>query len=115
MSTIPPEGAPSIPPRFRTVTYFAGLAVGGATILAIGLTAAVAPGSVGTVLAVCGAVTSATSFVLGGLGVAFRPTAGQPSGRITGNVWGDGTPVIVAEGGPSDLAPEVADLAPEVR
>ena len=95
MTTFPPtDGAPAVPPRVRTVAYFAGLAVGAVTILAIGVTAAVAPGAVGTVLAITGAVTGATTFILGGLGVAFRPTAGLSSPtRITGDVWGDGSPV----------------------
>lgn len=82
-----PNPGPAIPPRVRTVAYFAGLVVGAVTILATGITAAVAPGSVVTVLAVCGAVTSATSFVLGALGVAFRPTI-QPPAPVT---WSDGT------------------------
>lgn len=90
MSTIPTDGAPAIPPRVRSIAYFAGLAVGAVTILATGITAAVAPSAVGTVLAVCGAVTSAATLVLGGLGVAFRPTAGMPR---AGELWGDGTPV----------------------
>jgi len=76
MSTVQfPDGAPAVPARVRTVAYFAGLAVGAATILATGVTAALAPGAVVTVLAVCGAFSGAASFVLGGLGVAFRPTA----------------------------------------
>lgn len=75
MSTLPTDGAPAIPPKVRTVAYFAGLGVGAVTILATGVTAALAPGSVVTVLAVCGALSGAASFVLGGLGVAFRPTA----------------------------------------
>ena len=62
----------------RTVAYFAGLGVGAVTILATGITAAVAPHAAVTVLAVCGALSGAASFVLGGLGVAFRPTAGLP-------------------------------------
>jgi hypothetical protein len=74
----PPAGAPAIPPRVRTVAYFAGLAVGGLTTLVTGVTAAVAPDVVGTVLAVCGAVNGAVLTVCGGLGVAFRPTAGLP-------------------------------------
>lgn len=91
MTTIPTtDGTPAIPPRFRTVAYFAGLAVGAVTILATGVTAAVAPNAAVTVLAVCGALSGAASFVLGGLGVAFRPTAGSPSSADT---WGDGTPV----------------------
>lgn len=90
MTTIPPDAAPAIPPRVRTVAYFAGLGVGAVTILATGITAAVAPGAVGTVLAVCGAFSGAATFVLGGLGVAFRPTAGLPGPADT---WGDGTPV----------------------
>jgi hypothetical protein len=90
MTTIPTDGAPAIPPRVRTVAYFAGLAVGAVTILATGVTAAVAPNAAGTVLAVCGALSGAASFVLGGLGVAFRPTAGMPG---AGDTWGDGTPV----------------------
>lgn len=90
MTTIPTDGAPAIPPKVRTVAYFAGLAVGGVMILATGVTAAVAPNAVGTVLAVCGALSGAATFVLGGLGVAFRPTAGSLSSADT---WGDGTPV----------------------
>jgi hypothetical protein len=90
MTTPPTDGAPAIPPRVRTVAYFAGLAVGAATILATGVTAAVAPNAAGTVLAVCGALSGATTFILGALGVAFRPTAGMPSAA---NTWGDGTPV----------------------
>lgn len=90
MSTIPDDAAPAIPPRVRTVAYFTGLAVGAATILATGITAAVAPAAVGTVLALCGAVNGATTLILGGLGVAFRPTASWPR---AGEVWGDGTPV----------------------
>jgi hypothetical protein len=90
MTTIPPDTAPAIPPRVRTVAYFVGLGIGAVTTLATGVTAAVAPGAVGTVLAVCGAVTSAAVLVLGGLGVAFRPTAGMPG---PADVWGDGTPV----------------------
>jgi hypothetical protein len=92
MSTIPPDGAPAIPPKVRTVAYFVGLGVGAVTILATGVTAAVAPSAVGTVLALCGALSGAASLVLGGLGVAFRPTAGLPSTR-PGDTWGDGTPV----------------------
>jgi hypothetical protein len=90
MTTDTPAGAPAIPPQVRTVAYFAGLVLGGITILATGVTAAVAPDAVGTVLAVCGAVTTAATFILGGLGVAFRPTAGLPA---AGDTWGDGTPV----------------------
>jgi hypothetical protein len=72
---IPETGGPAVPPRIRTIAYFVGLAVGGLTILATGITAAVAPQAVGTVLAITGAVTGATTFILGGLGAAFRPTA----------------------------------------
>lgn len=68
------EGVPAIPARVRTVAYFVGLAVGGLTVLAGGVTAAVAPDEVRTVLAVCGALNGAVTLVLGGLGVAFRPT-----------------------------------------
>ena len=78
MTTIPPDAAPSIPPKVRTIIYFVGLAVGGLTTLAIGVTVAVAPDAAGTVLAICGSVTGAVSFVVGGLGVAFRPTATPP-------------------------------------
>lgn len=66
---------PAIPARVRTIAYFIGLGIGAAAILATGVTAAVAPDQVGTVLAICGAFSSAASAVLGGLGVAFRPTA----------------------------------------
>ncbi len=90
MNTSPSDGSPAIPPRVRTVAYFAGLGVGALTILTTGVTAAVAPHAAGTVLAVCGALSGATTFVLGALGVAFRPTAGLPSAADT---WGDGTPV----------------------
>lgn len=90
MTTIPTDGAPAIPAKVRTVAYFTGLAIGAATILATGVTAAVAPGAAGTVLAVCGALSGAATFVLGALGVAFRPTAGLPG---PADVWGDGTPV----------------------
>jgi hypothetical protein len=89
-TTIPPDGAPAIPPRVRTVAYFIGLAVGAGAILAGGIAAAVSPGSAVNVLAICGTFTAATSFVLGSLGVAFRPTAGLPN---SSNTWGDGTPV----------------------
>lgn len=88
-ATIFTDGAPAIPPRVRTVAYFAGLALGAVTILVTGITAAVAPHVAVTVLAVCGALSGAASFVLGGLGVAFRPTAGPGPA----DVWGDGTPV----------------------
>jgi hypothetical protein len=70
----------------RTVAYFSGLAVGGLTILATGITAAVAPEHAVTVLAVCGAVSGAASFILGGLGVAFRPTAGGRAGTDVGGL-----------------------------
>lgn len=83
------DGAPAIPPKVRTVAYFTGLAVGAVTILATGVTAAVAPHAAVTVLAVCGAATGAASFVLGSLGVAFRPTAGQPGAD-------DGAPSVSA-------------------
>lgn len=92
MSTIPTDGAPAIPPKVRTVAYFVGLGVGAVTTLATGVTAAVAPHAAVTVLAVCGALSGAASLVLGGLGVAFRPTVGQPSTRAR-DTWGDGTPV----------------------
>jgi len=94
MTTIPTDGAPAIPPRVRTVAYFAGLGVGAVTILATGITAAVAPNAVGTVLAVCGAFSGAATFVLGGLGVAFRPTAVSViAPPRSADTWGDGTPV----------------------
>lgn len=86
----PPDGAPAIPPRVRTVAYFAGLGVGALTTLITGVVAAVAPDAAVTVLAVCGAFSSAAALVLGGLGVAFRPTAGLPR---ESDLWGDGTPV----------------------
>lgn len=76
-----PEGAPAVPPKVRTVTYYVGLGVGAATILATGITAAVAPGAAVKVLAVCGAFTAATSFVCGGLGAIFRPPSLPGSGR----------------------------------
>lgn len=88
--TTPIDGAPAIPPKVRTVAYFAGLAIGAVTILATGVTVAVAPNAAATVLAVCGALSGAASFVLGGLGVAFRPTAGAPRSADT---YADGTPV----------------------
>lgn len=97
------NGAPAIPPRVRTVAYFAGLVVGAGVMLATGITAAVAPHAAVTVLAVCGSVSGAASFVLGALGVAFRPTAGLPG---PGDVWGDGTPVATT--------PVVGDHVPSI-
>lgn len=83
----PMDGTPAIPPRVRTVAYFVGLAVGGLTILATGVTAAVAPDAAVTVLAVCGAFSGAASFILGGLGVAFRPTAVTTGPGIAPPPW----------------------------
>lgn len=71
---LPPDSAPAIPAKVRTVAYFAGLGIGAATVLVTGVVAAVAPDAAVMVLAVCGAVSGAASLVLGGLGVAFRPT-----------------------------------------
>lgn len=97
---------PAIPARVRTVAYFIGLAIGALTILATGVTAAVAPSHIGTVVSVSGAVTGAATFVLGALGVAFRPTAGGPSAA---DLWGDGTPVAVA---PSPVSAPTVEPAP---
>lgn len=82
----PIDGTPAIPAKVRTVAYFVGLAVGGLTILATGVTAAVQPDAAVTVLAVCGAFSGAASFILGGLGVAFRPTA-VTTGPDIGAPW----------------------------
>lgn len=84
------DPGPSVPPKVRTITYFAGLGIAGLATLVTGVTAAVAPHAAVTVLAVCGAVTGAVSLVVSGLAAAFRPTAGQLG---AGEVWGDGTPV----------------------
>lgn len=92
-------GAPSIPARVRTVAYFVGLAIGGGTILATGVTAAVQPSAAVTVLAVCGAFSGAASFVLGGLGVAFRPTAVTTGPGVPPAPWemADLTPAEIDE------------------
>jgi len=68
---------PSIPPRVRTVTYVVLLLTSWAVLLVSGL----APIWLETtdmqrILATCGVVSSVLGAVAGGLGVAYRPTAG---------------------------------------
>ena len=65
---------PRVPAAVRTVVYAVGLGVGTLAILSTGVAAVVAPDYAQAVLAITGAVTSATSFLAGALGVAYRPT-----------------------------------------
>jgi hypothetical protein len=79
----PPPAAvdrPSIPPRVRTVAYFALLLTSWAVLLVSGL----APIWLETtdmqrILATCGVVSSVLGAIAGGLGVAYRPTADPKS------------------------------------
>lgn len=71
---------PSIPPRVRTVAYVTLLLSSWAVLLVSGL----APIWLETtdmqrILATCGVVSSLLGAIAGGLGVAYRPTAGPRS------------------------------------
>jgi len=73
------EPAPAVPARVRTVAYFVLL---GASVLG-GLVAGLAPiwlepEAATRVVASCVVVSSTLGVLAGGLGVAYRPTAGLP-------------------------------------
>lgn len=75
--TVPsPDQAPAIPPRVRTIAYFVALGAGGIGGTVIGITAVVAPSAAAGVAGIVGAILSGIATVSGGLGVAYRPTAG---------------------------------------
>ncbi|MDR2372910.1 MAG: hypothetical protein LBD77_02150 [Bifidobacteriaceae bacterium] len=75
---IPAEGggAPAVPPLARTVLYTVSLVAGGLATAATTLAATLWPAHVEAVAAVGGALTGFLAVVCGGLGVAYRPTAG---------------------------------------
>lgn len=68
------EYKPAIPPIVRTVVYAVGLVVGFLAVLITGVAAVWWPDYTVQVIATAGAVTAATSFLAGSLGVAYRPT-----------------------------------------
>ena len=75
----PPSGSGSpvadrIPARVRTAVYVVAVALGAAGVLAVGIVGAWWPQYVDRVSATAGAVTSAMTFICGGLGVVYRPT-----------------------------------------
>lgn len=96
---IPPDVAPQIPPRVRTIAYVTAFAVGVLGSMVIGIVAVVQAGggSAAMTAGIVGVLVTGASTVAGGLGTVFRPTAGQSwSGKppvIDGDTWGDGTPV----------------------
>ncbi|NKY08189.1 hypothetical protein HF998_14560, partial [Cellulomonas hominis] len=75
---VPPREA-YVPPRVRTVAYFALLIVSWVVLLVSGLAPIwLASAQVQPVIATCGVVSSLLGAIAGGLGVAYRPTAVRP-------------------------------------
>lgn len=64
---------PEVPPIVRTVVYFIGLGWGTLATLITAIAAVWWPDHVKEILATVGGVSSAVSFLAGGLGVVYRP------------------------------------------
>lgn len=74
--TVTVEASIGVPPRVRTVAYFTMLISSALGSLIIGLVAIWWPDLAPQVGATVAAILSAEGIVAGGLGVAYRPTAG---------------------------------------
>ena len=66
---------PAVPPRVRSVVYYAGLIIGALTLAASGLAGIwLDPELAERVASSAGVISGVGAFVAGGLGVAYRPT-----------------------------------------
>lgn len=82
------ETTPAVPPRVRSVVYYAGLIIGALTLAASGLAGIwLDPELAERVASSAGVISGVGAFVAGGLGVAYRPT--------TNPTVADGTAIAV--------------------
>lgn len=70
----PVNNTPKVSPKVRTVAYFVSLFIGAAILVGTGVVDAFFPSLSDQVGQVTAAVSSAVALVIGGLGVAYRPT-----------------------------------------
>ncbi len=67
---------PTVPARVRTAAYFVLLGASAVVLLVTGVLPIWAPDLATPVIATGGVITSVLGTIAGGLGVAYRPTAG---------------------------------------
>lgn len=70
----PINNTPKVSPRVRTIAYFVSLFVGAAILVGTGVVDAFFPALSDQVGQVTASVSAAVALVIGGLGVAYRPT-----------------------------------------
>lgn len=72
----PINDTPKVSPKVRTSAYFVSLFVGAIILVGTGVVDAFFPDLSDQVGQVTTAISSAVALVIGGLGVAYRPTSG---------------------------------------
>lgn len=70
----PVNNTPKVSPKVRTAAYFVSLYIGAAILVGTGVVDAFFPALSDQVGQVTSSVTAAVALVVGGLGVAYRPT-----------------------------------------